>query len=57
MQKLKEVQEFLRLPKMKLTSRHVKIHQGSLRDHVKNWDDVNKTLTGTAYEGFLSSDY
>ncbi|KAH7520155.1 hypothetical protein FEM48_Zijuj08G0114400 [Ziziphus jujuba var. spinosa] len=55
--KLKDVQQFLGLPEKELTSRHVKIHQGSLREHIKNWDDVNKTLTGTAFEHFLNSDY
>ncbi|GAV80723.1 hypothetical protein CFOL_v3_24183 [Cephalotus follicularis] len=56
-QKLKEVQEFLSLPQMELTSRQVKIHKGPLSDHIKNWDDVNKTLNGTVYESFLRSDY
>ncbi|XP_062157193.1 uncharacterized protein LOC133864795 isoform X1 [Alnus glutinosa] len=55
--KLKDVQEFLKLPLMKLTSRQIKIHKGPLSDHIKNWEDVNKTLAGTAYESFLSSDY
>jgi hypothetical protein len=55
--KLGDVIEFLRLPKMELTSRQVKIHKGLLREHIKNWDDVNNTLTGTAYESFLASDY
>ncbi|XP_048334378.2 uncharacterized protein LOC107409085 [Ziziphus jujuba] len=55
--KLKDVQQFLGLPEKELTSRHVKIHQGSLREHIKNWDDVKKTLTGTAFEHFLNSDY
>ncbi|KAB1214728.1 hypothetical protein CJ030_MR5G003293 [Morella rubra] len=55
--KLKAVQEFLKLPLMELTSRQIKIHKGPLSDHVKNWEDVNMTLTGTAYESFLHSDY
>ncbi|XP_050208536.1 uncharacterized protein LOC126657800 [Mercurialis annua] len=55
--KLEDVQEFLRLPLMELTSRQVKIHKGPLSDHVMNWEDVNKTLTGTAYETFLQADY
>ncbi|KAF5736129.1 hypothetical protein HS088_TW14G00264 [Tripterygium wilfordii] len=54
---LKDVQEFLRLPVMELTSRQVKIHKGSLSMHIKNWDDVNKTLNGTTYEKFLHADY
>ncbi|MBA0824424.1 hypothetical protein Goarm_021097 [Gossypium armourianum] len=55
--KLKDVQEFLGIPLMELTSRQVKIHKGPLSDFVKNWDDVNKTLTGTEYESFLLADY
>lgn len=55
--KLKDIQEFLWLPQMDLTSRQVKIHKGPLSEHVKNWDDVNKTLKGTVYESFLLSDY
>ena len=57
MQKLVDVLEFLRLPKMDLSSRQVKIHNGPLWKHIKNWDDVNKTLSGTAYEKFLRGDY
>ncbi|RZC48409.1 hypothetical protein C5167_016835 [Papaver somniferum] len=55
--KLAEVQGFLRVPLMELKSRQVKIHKGSLADHVQNWDDVNKTLTGTPYERYLYADY
>ncbi|OMP02036.1 hypothetical protein COLO4_11389 [Corchorus olitorius] len=55
--KLKDVQDFLGLPQMELTSRQVKIHKGSLSDFVKNWDDVNKILHGTEYESFLRADY
>lgn len=55
--KLIEVQDFLKLPHMKLTSQQVKIHKGSLSKHIKNWDDVNKTLYGTSYAKFLQSDY
>ncbi|XP_057422193.1 uncharacterized protein LOC130716036 isoform X2 [Lotus japonicus] len=55
--KLKDVQEFLGFPQMELTSRQVKIHRGPLSGHVRNWDDVTKTLKGTAYESFLQADY
>ncbi|KAL5754894.1 hypothetical protein ACOSP7_023114 [Xanthoceras sorbifolium] len=55
--KLNDVLEFLRLPQMELTSRQVKIHTGSLSEHIKNWDDINRTLNGTAYESFLRADY
>lgn len=57
LQKLIEVQDFLKLPRMKLTSQQVKIHKGALSEHIKNWDDVNKTLYGTTYEKFLQADY
>lgn len=57
LQKLKDVQEFLGLPYMELTSRQVKIHKGPLSDHIENWEDVNKTLAGTEYENFLKADY
>lgn len=57
LQKLIDVQEFLGLPLMELSSRQVKIHKGSLSEHIKNWEDVNKTLTGTTYERFLNADY
>ncbi|KAL8108672.1 uncharacterized protein LOC141673085 isoform X2 [Apium graveolens] len=55
--KLDEVQDFLRVPRMNLTSRQVKIHKGSLNEQVTNWDDIEKTLKGTFYESFLDADY
>ncbi|KAK7843831.1 hypothetical protein CFP56_011929 [Quercus suber] len=48
---------FIKLPQMVLTSHKIKIHKGPLLDHIKNWEDVNKTLTATAYEIFLHADY
>ena len=57
MQKLKDVQEFLRLPYRDLSSRQVKIHSGNLPKQVGNWDDVQKALKGTSYEGMLHADY
>ncbi|XP_022871439.1 uncharacterized protein LOC111390608 isoform X2 [Olea europaea var. sylvestris] len=45
--KLVDVQDFLRLPQIELTSRQVKIHKGPLSEHIKNWDDINKALRGT----------
>ncbi|XP_022773954.1 uncharacterized protein LOC111316208 [Durio zibethinus] len=54
--KLKDVQAFLGLPQMELTSLQVKIHKGSLSDSVENWDEVKKTLNGTEYESFLHAD-
>lgn len=55
--KLKEVLEFLRLPQMKLKSRQVKIHRGTLSEHIQNWNDVKKTLNGTEYGSLLLADY
>ncbi|KAL8477144.1 hypothetical protein ACS0TY_029445 [Phlomoides rotata] len=55
--KLVDVEEFLGVPSMELTSRQVKIHKGSLTKHIKNWEDVNTTLRGTTYETFLHTDY
>ncbi|RID72430.1 hypothetical protein BRARA_C04322 [Brassica rapa] len=55
--RLKEVQEFLSIPVKDLSSRQVKIHRGDLSDHIKNWEDINKTLNGTEYEKFLRADY
>ncbi|WKA10008.1 hypothetical protein VitviT2T_027612 [Vitis vinifera] len=55
--KLKDVQEFLRLPYRDLSSRQVKIHSGNLPKQVGNWDDVQKALKGTSYEGMLHADY
>ncbi|KAK3023956.1 hypothetical protein RJ639_042846, partial [Escallonia herrerae] len=54
---LQDVQNFLRLPQMDLTSRQVKIHKGPLSEQIKNWEDIKDTLRGTAYESFLSADY
>lgn len=57
LQKLLDVQDFLRVPQMDLNSRQVKIHKGSLSQQVENWDDIQNTLKGTPYESFLHSDY
>ncbi|XP_074274531.1 uncharacterized protein LOC141598695 isoform X2 [Silene latifolia] len=55
--KLLDVQDFLMVPRMNLTSRQVKIHKGSLSEQVANWDDIQKTLNGTEYESYLNGDY
>ncbi|KAM1030860.1 hypothetical protein ACFX13_035418 [Malus domestica] len=55
--KLLDVQDFLKVPKRDLKSRQVKIHKGNLSSQIENWGDVQKTLTGTQYESFLSADY
>ncbi|GFP96930.1 nodulation protein h [Phtheirospermum japonicum] len=55
--KLVDVQQFLGLPLMELTSQQVKIHRGSLSEHIENWDDVKLALIGTAYQTFLHTDY
>ncbi|XP_028120353.1 uncharacterized protein LOC114317796 [Camellia sinensis] len=55
--KLKDVQDFLRVPQRDLKSQQVKIHKGSLSQHIENWDDIQRALYGTPYESFLHSDY
>ena len=57
LQKLKDVQDFLKVPYRELKSRQVKIHKGSLSQQVENWDDIQKTIKGTHYESFLHADY
>ncbi|XP_004501588.1 uncharacterized protein [Cicer arietinum] len=54
--KLKDVQEFLRVPYKDLESHQVKIHTGPLSMQIKNWDEVQKKLTETPYESFLYRD-
>nr|XP_043617134.1 uncharacterized protein LOC122588971 [Erigeron canadensis] len=54
---LNDVQDFLRIPRMKLKSRQVKIHKGPLNQQVENWDEIQKVLNGTQYESFLHEDY
>ncbi|XP_066352322.1 uncharacterized protein [Miscanthus floridulus] len=51
---LMDVLDFLRVPKRKLSSRHVKIHTKQLCDHIDNWADVNNFLKGTRFESFLN---
>jgi hypothetical protein len=48
------VQEFLRVPYIELERHQVKIHTASLSMQVEYWDEVQKVLTGTPYESFLS---
>ncbi|KAF8112290.1 hypothetical protein N665_0065s0067 [Sinapis alba] len=55
--RLDDVQEFLKVPKRELKSRQVKIHRGSLSQHVENWDEVQATLKGTSFEDFLRQDF
>ncbi|KAJ1436800.1 Sulfotransferase domain [Sesbania bispinosa] len=54
--KLKDVQEFLRLPYRELHSRQVKIHTAPLSNQIENWDEVQEELKGTPYQSFLLSD-
>ncbi|TKY75087.1 sulfotransferase protein [Spatholobus suberectus] len=54
--KLKDVQEFLRVPHRDLESRQVKIHTAPLSKQIENWDEVQKALTGTPYQSFLHKD-
>ncbi|PON49569.1 P-loop containing nucleoside triphosphate hydrolase [Trema orientale] len=51
--KLKDVQEFLRLPYRELKSRQVRIHTAPLWEQVQNWADVKDGLNGTSFETFL----
>ncbi|ONK75679.1 uncharacterized protein A4U43_C03F19410 [Asparagus officinalis] len=55
-EKLNEVMEFLRVPRRKLRSRHVKIHTRPLSQMVKNWNAVRKALKGSQFESLLTSD-
>ena len=57
LQKLFDVLDFLKVPRRKLVSRHVKIHTKPLSEYIDNWDEVYSTLNGTQYESFLTSDY
>ncbi|WJX34821.1 hypothetical protein P8452_22895 [Trifolium repens] len=54
--KLKDVQEFLRVPYRELESRQVKIHTAPLSMQIEKWDEVQKVLRGTPYESFLYKD-
>ncbi|KAI4330297.1 hypothetical protein MLD38_028597 [Melastoma candidum] len=54
---LRNVQDFLGLPVMNLTSRQVKIHKGPVSELVSNWEDVYQALKGTTYERFTHLDY
>ncbi|KAL0833521.1 hypothetical protein Bca101_085410 [Brassica carinata] len=51
--RLDDVQEFLKVPKRELKSRQVKIHLGSLSQHVQNWEEVQTTLKGTNWSDYL----
>ncbi|KAL4284297.1 hypothetical protein GQ457_16G014430 [Hibiscus cannabinus] len=55
--KLREVQDFLRLPYRELRSGQVKIHMSPLSEQVANWGDVLKVLKDTSYDRFFRSDY
>ncbi|XP_047335211.1 nodulation protein H-like [Impatiens glandulifera] len=55
--KLSEVQKFLGVPDMELSSRQVKIHKGPLQGQVENWDEIERIIKGTMYERFLQADY
>ncbi|CAA7019901.1 unnamed protein product [Microthlaspi erraticum] len=55
--RLDDVQAFLKVPKRELKSRQVKIHRGSLSQHVQNWEEIQSTLKGTLFENFLRQNY
>ncbi|XP_045804984.1 uncharacterized protein LOC123898135 [Trifolium pratense] len=54
--KLKDVQEFLRLPYRDLQSHQFKIHTAPLSKQIENWDEVQEALKGTPYQSFLYTD-
>ncbi|XP_012570799.2 uncharacterized protein [Cicer arietinum] len=54
--KLKDVQEFLRLPYRDLQSHQIKIHTKPLSMQIENWYEVHKILKGTPYQSFLFSE-
>nr|AAK52554.1 Unknown protein [Oryza sativa Japonica Group] len=56
-EKLLDVLDFLKVPRSKLVSRHVKIHTKPLSEQIENWDEVYNALNGTQYESFLNADY
>jgi hypothetical protein len=56
-QKLLDVLDFLKVPKRKLVTRHVKIHTKPLSEQIENWDEVYNAINGTQYESFLNADY
>ncbi|KAL6007492.1 hypothetical protein ACLOJK_032990 [Asimina triloba] len=51
--KLVDVQEFLRIPQMKLRSRQAKIHTKPLSKQVANWKTVHNALKDTKFSIFL----
>ncbi|WVZ57202.1 hypothetical protein U9M48_007612 [Paspalum notatum var. saurae] len=53
--KLFDVLDFLKVPRRKLVSRHVKIHTKPLSEQIENWDEVYSALNGTQYESFLNA--
>jgi hypothetical protein len=55
LQKIFDVLDFLKVPKRKLASRHVKIHTKPLSEQIENWDEVYSALNGTQYESFLNA--
>lgn len=56
--RMKEVEEFLKVPPHKLESHQVKIHTQPLSEQIENRDEVYKKLKGTKYEVFLEeTDY
>ncbi|KAI4316733.1 hypothetical protein L6164_024683 [Bauhinia variegata] len=51
--KLKDIQEFLRVPYRDLYSRQVRIHTAPLSKQIENWDEVKEALKATPYKSFL----
>ncbi|EPS62065.1 hypothetical protein M569_12729, partial [Genlisea aurea] len=53
---LDEVQDFINVPRQKLKSDQIKIHNGAIPSSVTNWEEIVATLNGTKYERFLYED-
>ncbi|KAF1871411.1 hypothetical protein Lal_00020204 [Lupinus albus] len=53
--KLKDVEEFIRVPYRDLESHQVKIHTAPLWDQIQNWNEVQQALNGTPYQTFLNT--
>lgn len=55
-EKLNEVLDFLRLPRRRMSSQHVKIHTKPLSELVKNWNSVDRVLRRSQFSDFLKSE-
>ncbi|EPS70269.1 p-loop containing nucleoside triphosphate hydrolase family protein-like protein, partial [Genlisea aurea] len=53
---LDQVQDFIKVPRQKLRSDQIKIHNGPISSLVSNWEEIVETLNGTKYQKFLYED-